>query len=153
MMSAMSDLTRRDFGAALAAFAALASVEEAQGASDVLSSSKLYRYDDLPVHKGATGVESRAVLHGTLPTGEVVEVHETMLPPGQAPHPPHRHRHSEMTMVREGKLEFFNDGKTEEAGPGDVILYASMVLHGIKNIGTTDAKYFVIAIGAEAPAK
>jgi quercetin dioxygenase-like cupin family protein len=145
----MSDLSRRDFGLAMAAFAALASVAEAQGDSS-LSVSRVFRFADLPVKKNANGGESRAVVHGTLPTGEFVEVHETMLPAGQMPHPPHKHSHSEFILIREGSVEHWNNGKTEApAGPGDIIFNASMVPHGLKNVGSTPANYFVVAVGVQ----
>ena len=145
----MSELNRRDFGMLAAAFAALASVAEAQGDAAV-GTSKVFRFSELTVKKSANGGESRAVVHGTLPTGEFVEVHETMLPAGQMPHPPHKHSHAEFILIREGSVEHWNNGKTEPpAGPGDIIFNAHMVPHGLKNVGTTPAKYFVVAVGVQ----
>jgi len=66
------------------------------------------------------------------------------------PHPPHRHRNSEILFIREGKLEFLNDGKPEPVGAGCVVFTASNVLHGLKNVGDTPARYFVVAIGSES---
>jgi quercetin dioxygenase-like cupin family protein len=145
----MSELNRRDFGMMAAAFAALAGVAEAQGDA-AMGVSTVFRFSELPVKKSANGGESRAVMHGTLPTGEFVEVHETMLPAGQMPHAPHKHSHSEFILIREGSVEHWNNGKTEPpAGPGDIIFNAHMVPHGLKNVGTTPAKYFVVAVGVQ----
>jgi uncharacterized cupin superfamily protein len=147
----MGDLNRRDFGMMAMAFAALASVAEGQAAADsAMGVSTVFRYSQLPVKKNANGGESRAVMHGTLPTGEFVEVHETMLPPGQMPHAPHRHSHSELILIREGLIEHWNNGKTEPpAGPGDIIFNAHLVGHGLKNVGTVPARYFVVAVGVQ----
>jgi len=155
-MFGMKTLNRRDLCVALSAFAAMGSVAaEGQAVPSlpgetVLGQSKTFPFGQLPVKKNANGGASRAVIQGVLATGEAVEVHETTLPPGQMPHPPHKHRHSEFMMVREGTLDFDNDGTKERVGPGGVIFAASNVMHGLKNVGETAANYFVIAIGRES---
>lgn len=148
----MSHMNRREACIALSALATLAvgsSAKQAAGerVEDVLSRSETFSYDQLPVTNLPNGGEMRKVLTGVLATGEYVEVHESVLPPGKMPHPPHRHRNSEILFIREGQLEFLNDGKPEPVGPGGVVFTASNVLHGLKNVGETPAKYFVIAIG------
>ena len=165
-MLRMNSLNRRDLLAALSSIAALAAVPaEAQtnepgqkpemmapGVSStpkVLTDQHATRFEDLTVKKNANG-ESRPVMQGVLPTGEAVEMHETSLLPGHMPHPAHKHRHSEIMCVREGTLEFDNNGKAERVGPGGVIFAASNVMHGVKNVGDTTAQYFVIAIGRES---
>jgi quercetin dioxygenase-like cupin family protein len=153
-MAGMNNLNRRELCIALSALAAVGTLSqdgEAQARSnDVLSQSKTWTFDSLPVKHNANGGASRAVVQGVLATGEAVEVHETTLPAGQMPHPAHKHRHSEFMFIREGDLEFDNDGKKERVGPGGVVFAASNVMHGLKNVGTTPANYFVIAIGRES---
>jgi quercetin dioxygenase-like cupin family protein len=159
-------MNRRELCVALSSFAALAAVAaEAQepgnlpetmavpappgSAGDpVLSTPRSFRFEDLPVVKTANG-ETRAVIRGVLPTGEAVEMHETSLLPGHMPHPPHQHKHSEFMLVREGQMEFENNGKPERIGPGGVMFATSGILHGLKNVGDTTAQYFVIAIGRD----
>jgi quercetin dioxygenase-like cupin family protein len=117
-------------------------------AENVLSRQRTFRFDELSAKKGPNG-ETRPVLQGVLPTGEAVEMHETTLLPGHMPHPAHKHRHSELMLIREGTLEFDNNGTPEHVGPGGVIFAASNVMHGLKNIGDITANYFVVAIGHE----
>jgi len=161
----MNSLNRRDLCIALSSFAALAASARAQtgepgtkpeimgpglsSSEKVLNEQHAIRFEDLPVKKTANG-ETRPVMQGVLPTGESVEMHETSLLPGHMPHPAHKHRHSEIMCIREGTLEFENDGKPERVGPGGVVFAASNVMHGLKNIGDTPAQYFVIAIGRES---
>ncbi len=111
--------------------------------------STVYPFDDLPV-RTANNAQFRDVLKGKLATGESLEVHETTLPPGGAPHPPHHHLHSEMWLIREGTVELVVSGKIYRLGPGSVGFVHSNDEHGIKNVGATPATYFVVAIGPGA---
>jgi mannose-6-phosphate isomerase-like protein (cupin superfamily) len=105
-------------------------------------------FSDLKPRQNANGSgEVRSVTQGTTPTGEQVEVHETALNPGASPHAPHRHKHSEFWLIREGTVEITINGKSYQLGPGSVGFAASNDLHGIKNVGTVPATYFVVAIG------
>ena len=154
----MQNMTRRELLGAVSVLAALgtAGVESAfsqapstkdeKQSDPILSRSQSFEFDALPVTRNANGGAMRRVVSGTLPTGEFIEVHETTLPAGQMPHPPHRHRNSELLFIREGQLEYLNEGKPERVGPGGVVFTASNVMHGLKNIGQTPANYFVIAI-------
>src|ERR1017187_1245529 len=148
----MDAMNRRDLVVALSSFAALAVTSAEAGGQEpgnlpetmavpappgsagdpVLSASRAFRFEDLPVVKTANG-ETRAVTRGVLPTGEAVELHETTLLPGHMPHLPHQHKHSEFMLIREGQMEFENNGKPELVGPGGVMDAASMMLHGLKN--------------------
>ena len=47
-------------------------------------------------------------------------------------------------IVKEGTLESVQKGVVKRAGPGSIIFEASNELHGVRNIGTTPATYFVI---------
>jgi mannose-6-phosphate isomerase-like protein (cupin superfamily) len=103
----------------------------------------------MPITENPNGSRVRPVIHGTLPTGEYLEVHETTMPIGEMPHPPHRHTHSEMMLVREGMLESHSEGKTSFIGPGDIVFNASGALHSVKSVGEVPAKYFVVAVGVQ----
>jgi len=156
-------MNRRELCAVLSSFAALAAVGvEAEGQTPgavvpppagrgepTLADSRAFRFEDLPVVKNVNG-ETRAVVQGVLPTGERVAMHETTLLPGHMPHLPHQHLHSEFMMVREGTMEFNNNGTMQTVGPGGVFFAASNVLHGLKNVGDANANYFVLAIGRDA---
>ncbi len=111
--------------------------------------SAVYPFEKLPV-RAPNGAQFRDVLKGKLATGESLEVHETTLPPGGAPHPPHHHVHSEMWLIREGTVELTINGKSHQLGPGSAGFVHSNDEHGIKNVGTTPATYFVVAVGPGA---
>jgi len=71
--------------------------------------SATYPFEKLPV-RTPNNAQIRDVLKGKLATGESLEVHETTLPPGGAPHAAHHHMHSEMSLIREGTVELTVNG-------------------------------------------
>jgi quercetin dioxygenase-like cupin family protein len=143
--------TRRELCSVLplALLPALHLAQDDPSARQCALSSTVYPFDSLPV-RTANNAQFRDVLKGKLATGEALEVHETTLPPGDAPHPPHHHLHSEMWLIREGTLELLVNEKTYRLGPGSVGFVHSNDEHGIKNVGATPATYFVVAIGPGA---
>jgi len=151
----MSEMNRRELGLALSAFAMLGSLAaDAQsgvspGDVQKLLHSEVFSHDKLPAKTAPNGMTSRAVVRGTLATGEFIEVHETMLPAGEMPHPPHRHTHSELLLIRGGELQVDSDGQRGIVHAGDVVFTASAVLHSLKNVGTGPASYFVVAVGLQ----
>jgi mannose-6-phosphate isomerase-like protein (cupin superfamily) len=153
-------MDRRDL---LAVFSALAALAVAGGDAEAqtppqgrlttaeLSKSRVVRFKDLPVVKLDNGGVQRRVMSGTLPTGEFIEIHETMLPAGKIPHAPHHHPNSEWLFIQSGTLEYADgDGTTIPVAPGDIIFSASNVMHGLKNVGTTDANYIVFSVSKQS---
>ena len=135
--------TRRDF-------LLLAFVVASTSAQNRPSASHTYRYEDLKVNVNGAN-RSRPILNEKTHSGFGVELHETELAPGLAPHPPHRHVHEEMILIREGTLEVTIEGRIVNLGPGSVALVASNEEHGWRNVGAGRARYFVLALGREDP--
>jgi quercetin dioxygenase-like cupin family protein len=135
--------SRRDLAWLATAFAA----QTAAGQQAKLA-SKTYRYEDLTVRRNGENAQ-RAILRGGLHTGFEIEMHETELAPGKAPHASHHHVHEEMIMIREGTMEVTIAGNTSRLGPGSVAFVASNEEHGWRNVGETRARYFVLALGRD----
>jgi mannose-6-phosphate isomerase-like protein (cupin superfamily) len=102
----------------------------------------------------ANGGESLVIAHGTLATGESVNLHQSMQPAGAPANAAHVIQHSEFILVREGELEFQHEvaGKmvSEKVGPGGVVYVAFGTKHALKNVGSVPVRYFVVAIGGDA---
>ncbi len=150
----MKEITRREMCVGLSAVVATGGMVKAQtpvapAGAGVLSQSRVYTLDQMPVRKMANGGESRDVLRGTLTTGETVGVHESQQPAGMVPNVPHTIQHTEVMVVVEGTVAFEHDGKSERVGPGGVIFVASGTLHTVRNVGEGTAKYCVVQVGGD----
>src|SRR5215471_3701514 len=62
--------------------------------------------------RNADGVIFRALVDTETVNLSRLEMHVTTLAPGHAPHPPHRHLHEELMIVRSGTLEVLQNGTT-----------------------------------------
>jgi len=118
-------------------------------AQEAAMPSTVFPFEKLPL-RTTKGAQIRDVLKGKLATGESLEVRETTLQPGGAPHPAHHHEHSEMWLIREGTVEITINGTSQLLGPGSVGFVRSNDEHGIRNAGKTPASYFVVAVGPGA---
>jgi quercetin dioxygenase-like cupin family protein len=145
-------MTRREMCLLLpaAALSTAAAPVARAGEQDSSLPSAGFAFEALTVKTAPSGAQTRAIFKGKLATGESLETHETTLPPGAMPHAPHRHVHSEMFLMREGTLELTVNGKVYPLGPGSVGFVHSNDEHGVKNVGTTPANYFVVAVGPGA---
>jgi len=114
----------------------------AQGASDKPQGSFTLSWEELQA-RPANG-NSRSIVRSPTATLDELESHVTVLPAGEASHAPHRHPQEEVIIVREGTVEFFQNGVTTRVGPGGFAFMASMDEHNAKNVGDTPATYFVI---------
>lgn len=90
------------------------------------------------------------IFFGTDHSGFGLEMHQTLLGPGVASHPPHKHVHDELMIVLDGTLETYVEGKTEIAEKGAIILYASNQMHRVRNPGNVPARYYVIELRGQS---
>jgi quercetin dioxygenase-like cupin family protein len=111
--------------------------------------SKAYKFEDIPVKLSGPGNvnKSRAVLKGDLHHGFPLEVHQTELPPGGAPHAPHQHVHEEMFVVLMGQVDFTVNGVTTRLGPSSVGFAAGGDVHGLHNGSDAPCRYIVFELG------
>jgi quercetin dioxygenase-like cupin family protein len=142
-------ITRRDIYSLLPALIALPAAAPLMSAQQGALPSAAFDFDKLPVEE-SEHAQFRHILKGKLATGESVEVHESTLPPNGFPHAPHRHAHSEMWLVREGTVQLTINGTGHVVHAGGVGFVRSNEEHGIKNVGSGPATYFVVAIGPGA---
>ncbi len=127
----------------MAAFAAVTVMAVAQSVTKPVMHSTVFNWADLKTAPTKTG-ERRSVFDAPTPTLSNFECHITTLNPGEAPHAPHRHADEELMIVKEGTLAAIQGDQTNVVEAGGIIFEASNELHGLRNIGTNRATYFVI---------
>jgi quercetin dioxygenase-like cupin family protein len=142
-------VTRREVCGLIPALLVAGKSKPVFAAEDESLPSASFSFDSLPVQE-SDHAQIRKIMKGKLATGEHIETHETTLPPNGYPHPPHHHVHSEMWLIREGTVELTINGTRHRLGPGGLGFVHSNEEHGIKNVGTGPASYFVVAIGPGA---
>ena len=142
----MPAITRRDlFVAAISATIAIAGVALAESNGKPVMHSCVFNWADLKVTPTKQG-ERRAVFDAPTPALADLECHITTLNPGESPHPPHHHPDEELMIIKEGTLAALQGDKTNIVTAGGIIFEASNEFHGLKNVGTNQATYFVLKI-------
>jgi quercetin dioxygenase-like cupin family protein len=136
--------TRRDLSVLLPALLAAVRAD----AEPAVLPSKTYEYTSLAVNVNPTTKgESRQVFDGVTHEGVSIDLHITILQPGQMPHPAHHHEWEETIFIQTGTLEVNIKDSVSHIGPGSVAYVASNEEHSWKNIGDVPSQYFVLAIG------
>jgi mannose-6-phosphate isomerase-like protein (cupin superfamily) len=121
--------------------------EPAAGIKGVLP-SKAYPFEQLTGRQTST-IKSYQILTGDTHSAYRLDLHESELPGGMAPHAPHKHVHEELLFIREGQMEVTINGQSTVLGPGSCSYIASNDLHGYRNPGGVPVKYFVLALGTD----
>jgi quercetin dioxygenase-like cupin family protein len=150
-------MSRRDVCRGLSVLAlvpaGLVEAQEKVAAKDcvepVLSQCAAFPFEALPVRYSGEGAPTRQILEGRIPGSEIIELHETSLAPGKMPHPPHKHPHAELLMVRTGLIEFQSDAAPVRVTAGGAAYCAPNQMHGFRNVGEVEATYFVLKVGSQ----
>ena len=139
-------ITRRDLCvAAVSIVVAVAGVALAQSNGKTVMHSSVFNWADLKAMPTKVG-ERREVFDAPTPALAKLECHITTLNAGEASHPPHRHADEELIILKEGTLEAVQGDKTNIVTADGIIFEASNELHGVRNIGTNCATYYVFEI-------
>ena len=136
-------ITRRDLlVAAISMSLAVAGITFAESNGKPVMHSCVFNWADLKARPTKVG-ESRGVFDAPTPTLAEFECHITTLNPGESPHAPHRHPEEELMVIKEGTLAALQGDRTNIVTAGGIIFEASNELHGLRNIGTNAATYYV----------
>ena len=132
-------ISRRELAAIAAALV------PARGQASALA-TKAYIWEQLPVKENKQN-RQRAIFDGRTATSFPIEMHETELEPGFAPHGSHKHTNDEIFIVREGTIEADINGQKTTLTPGSVVWINGGEEHGFRNSGSTRSRHYIIALG------
>lgn len=108
-----------------------------------LMTSSVFDWNTVEAKATKTGAR-RDFFDSPTATLDRFECHVTTLNPGEMPHAGHQHPEEELIIVKEGTIESTQNGVVRLAGPGSLIFEASNEMHSLRNVGKTQATYFVI---------
>ena len=112
-------------------------------ARSAVQGSTIFDWKEMKAEPTKVGAVRRLIQVPTATLDEL-EMHITTLNPGETSHAPHKHPDEELIIVKEGTVESLVNGEQKRVGPGSVIFQASNQMHGIRNVGDTQATYHVI---------
>ncbi|MBZ5578053.1 MAG: cupin domain-containing protein [Acidobacteriia bacterium] len=107
--------------------------------------STVYHSPRIP-YIGDSKKKGRLFFHGATHSGFRLEMHETILGPGEPTHAPHKHEHEEIVIVIEGTVETSLEGRKDLAEAGSVIYFGSNQMHSARNAGAIPCRYCVIEL-------
>jgi len=132
--------SRRDLSLLLPALAAAADAQDPKTLG-----GEAYVYENMKV-TGNGQNKGHQAFNGVLQSGIRVSMHLTEVAPGLMAHAPHKHPQQEIIMVRRGTFDAISGDETFRLTAGSVQITAPNVLHGMKNVGTETAEYFMLSI-------
>jgi mannose-6-phosphate isomerase-like protein (cupin superfamily) len=141
-------MNRRNFTALLPALAAgLPALAQAQSSAPVEKPVETGVYPGFAPPEQFSGRAGHSFFHGMLPTEIGCEAHVSYLAVGAQHEPEEKHTHSEIWLVREGKVELRLNGESHMLAVGDVGIAVAGTMHWVRNAGDTVASYFVLEVG------
>lgn len=139
-------ITRRDLSFLVPLLASRAGAQQsAQPTPLAVLPTHVYANGDIP-YRGDEKKKGREIFHGTTHKNFELQMHESVLGPGQQAHAPHKHEHEEIIVVFEGTLEPWMEGKTQLAPAGSVIYFGSNQMHSSRNAGSGPCRYYVLEL-------
>ena len=137
-------ITRRDLViGVVAACATAAVVALAQSSGKTVMKSSVFDWTSIKAEPTKVGAR-RDFFEAPTATLDQLSCHVTTLNPGEMPHAGHHHPEEELIIVKDGMIEAVQNSVTNRVGPGSIIFEAANEYHSLRNVGQTQATYYVI---------
>lgn len=120
-------------------------LEAAKSAPATALRSGVFDWAKIPVKSTEVGAR-REFFDSPTVTCRNLECHATTIHSGKSPHAPHHHPDEEFVVVKEGEIEVTIEGQAKHIGPGSIAFFSSNDQHGIKNVGSVDATYYILRV-------